>query len=467
MSRPTHRRQFLKDTTLAGIGFWIAGSAGPSYAASPNEQLNIGIIGSGGRGRANTEGVIGDPSVNIVAICDIKDEVLDQTARWLEGGERPAGKAGKSAKKGRKRAETSGSQSPSRHRPKRYNDWRKMLDQKDIDAVIVSTPDHHHALAAVAAMKRGKHVYCEKPVAHSVHEARVVRETCNKAKVATQMGTQIHATENYRRVVELIQAQAIGPVREVHVWCDRVGYGPDTVTPKEKMEVPAGVHWDLWLGPAPERPYHACYFGGCTVWEQWWDFGNGCLGDMGSHLIDLPFWALKLRQPTAVEAEGSHRSPEFYPQWLIARWQHPAAGDRPALTLTWSDGGKKPPSPPGHDLAKWGIGVLFVGDKGKLLADYGRCILLPEEQFKDYKFDGERIPPSRGHYQEWLHGCRTGAPTLCNFDYSGMLVEHNLLASVAFRVGKKLAWDPESMNAAGCPEADNYIRREYRKGWEI
>jgi len=440
MSRRTHRRQFVKDTTLAGIGFWIAASAAPGHSASPNEKLNIGVIGAGGRGHANTDGAVGPNAAqareNLVALCDTNENALKARSKDFP-------------------------------KAKVYSDWRKMIEQKDVDAVIISTPDHHHALAAVAAMKRGKHVYCEKPLAHSVHEARAVRETYNKARVATQMGTQIHATENYRRVVELIQAKAIGAVREAHVWCDRVGFPPGRVTPKEKMEVPGNVHWDLWLGPAPERPYNSCYFGGCTTWEQWWDFGNGCLGDMGSHLIDLPFWALKLRQPTSVEAEGSHRSAEFYPQWLVARWEHPATNERPGLTLTWSDGGKKPASPPGHDLTKWGIGVLFVGDQGKLLADYGRCILLPKEDFKDYKFSGEKTPPSRGHYQEWLHGCKTGAPTLCNFDYSGMLIEHNLLASVAFRVGKKLTWDPESMKAAGCPEADQYIRREYRKGWEI
>jgi predicted dehydrogenase len=332
---------------------------------------------------------------------------------------------------------------------------------------VVSTPDHHHALASVAAMKRGKHVYCEKPVAHSVYEARVVRQTRNKTKVATQMGTQIHATPNYRRVVELIQSGAIGPVREAHVWCDRVGFPPDKKRPVDKPEVPNNVNWDLWLGPAPERPYHPSYFGGCMIWEQWWDFGNGCIGDMGSHLIDLPFWALRLRQPLTVEAEGANRSHEFYPQWLIVRWEHPATKRRPALKLTWYDGGKKPPSPPGHDLKKWGIGVLFEGEKGKLLADYGQCILLPEDQFKGHKFTGKPIPPSLGHYEEWIHACKTGAPTLCNFDYSGMLVEHDLLGTVAFRVGKKLTWEPKSMKAVDCPEADQYLRREYRKGWEI
>lgn len=452
MNHRTNRREFLRRTAITGAGVCLAASGmaaeqkpAPKQRPSvpPSERINIGLIGSGGRGGANLGGVLGDPGVNIVALCDVKESAFAGAIKAIEAAWEGPCKA------------------------RRYSDWRKMLEQKDIDAVIVSTPDHHHALASVAAMKLGKHVYCEKPVAHSVHEARTVRETYNRAKVATQMGTQIHAGDTYRRVVELIQAKAIGEVKEVHVWCTRVGKPEGTTRPAETPEVPKDLDWDLWLGPAPERPFHPSYLGGCTVWEQWWDFGNGCLGDMGSHLIDLPFWALKLRQPTTVEAEGAYHSDETYPQWLTARWEHPATPERPGLTLTWYDGGKFPPSPPGIDLTKWGIGVLFVGENGYLVADYGKKVLLPEDKFKDFTPPAESIPKSAGHYQEWLNGCRTGAPTLCNFDYSGMLVEHNLLGAVAFRVGKKLTWDADNMKAAGCPEADRYIRRPYRKGWTI
>ena len=196
----------------------------------------------------------------------------------------------------------------------------------------------------------------------------------------------------------MIQSGVIGAVKEVHVWCNRVGFPPGRTRPSDTPPVPKHINWDLWLGPAPERPYHPSYFGGCTAWEQWWDFGNGCLGDMGSHLIDLPFWALKLREPTAVEASGAYRSTETYPQWLTVRWEHPATAERPGLTLTWYDGGKYPPSPPGIDLTKWGIGVLFVGEKGQLVADYGRKVLLPAEKFKDFKPAKPTIPPSLGHY---------------------------------------------------------------------
>lgn len=432
MPHDTTRRDFLKNSTYAGIGFWVVSSVSPAQSRSPNEKLNIGIIGAGGRGAANTEGV---KSENIVALADVNENHLEAASKRFP-------------------------------KAKRYVDWRKLLDQKDLDAVVISTPDHHHALACVAAMKRGKHVYCEKPLAHSVYEARAVQEAYKQAKVATQMGTQIHATDNYRRVVEWIQGGAIGAVREVHVWCDRVGFAPGTTRPKDTPPVPKHLHWDLWLGPAPERPYHPSYLGGCTVWEQWWDFGNGCLGDMGSHLIDLPFWALKLRDPISVEAEGCNRSDECYPQWLVARFEHPATAEHPALRLTWYDGGKKPASPPGHDLTKWGIGVLFVGEHGQVLADYSRRYLLPEEKFKNFQMKPS-IPPSLGHYAEWIHGCKTGAPTLCNFDYSGKLIEHNLLGTVAFRAGKKLQWDPASLKATNCPEADKYLRRAYRPGWEI
>jgi len=432
MSGRTNRRDFLKSTTLATAGFWVAGtSRAADGSRSPNEKLNIGVIGADGRGRANMNGC---QSENFVALCDVDSKRLARTAKIYP-------------------------------KAKTYEDWRELLDQKNIDAVIVSTTDHTHALASVGAMKRGMHVYCEKPLAHSVHEARVMRETYNKAKVATQMGTQIHATDNYRRVVELIQSGAIGPVREAHVWCGRKGHGRDR--PTEVQPVPDHLNWDLWLGPAPERPYHSSYLPGCMTWEQWWDFGNGCLGDMGSHLIDLPFWALKLRQPLTIEAEGEPLKPETYPHWLKIHWEHPAAGDRPPLTLHWYDGIQRPKSPEGHDLDKWGIGVLFVGDKGMLLADYGRRILLPEADFKDFKPPEPWIPKSLGHYKEWLHGCKTGAATLCNFDYSGMLIEHNLLGTVAFRTGKKLDWDPENLRARNCPQADKYIRRKYRKGWTI
>lgn len=434
MTRHTNRRQFLKRSALAGAGLWAAGACAIAQNRSPNEKLNIGIIGVHSRGAANMAAVA---SENIAALCDVNDDFLAEAAK-------------------------------KHPQAKTYVDWRKLLDQKDIDAVIVSTTEHTHALASVMAMKRGKHVYCEKPLAHSVYEARVMRETSKQTKVATQMGTQIHASDTYRRVVELVQSGAIGPVREAHVWVEQGIEGPRS-RPEESQPVPPNLHWDLWLGPAPWRPYHSCYLERRSIsWQNWWDFGNGALGDMGSHLIDLPFWALELKYPTTVEAEGPLPvRAETYPDYLTVRWEHPARGKRPPVKLTWYDGKQRPKSPDGADLQKWHMGIMFVGDKGTLLADYSHWVLLPEADFKDFKAPEPWIAPSLGHHQEWLHACKTGAPTLCNFDYSGALVEHNLLGTVAFRAGKKLQWDAENLKATNCPEADRLIRPPYREGWTL
>jgi len=434
MARHCSRRKFLASSALAPLGFWVAGTHAMGQSRSPNEKLNIGIIGAHSRGAANMAAM---ESENIVALCDVDENYLAEAAKKCP-------------------------------KAKTWIDWREMLDQKGIDAVVVSTTEHTHAPASVMAMKRGKHVYCEKPLAHSVYEARVMRETCKRMRVATQMGTQIHATENYRRVVELVQSGAIGPVREVHVWVDQGIEGPRG-RPQETAPVPKSLHWDLWLGPAPWRPYHPCYFKDRSMsWQNWWDFGNGALGDMGSHTIDLPFWALELQYPTTVEAESPLpvRS-ETYPDQLTVRWEHPARGKRPPVKLTWYDRKQRPKSPEGVDLSKWHLGIMFMGDKGILLADYSRRVLLPEADFKGFQAPKSWIAPSLGHHQEWIHACKTGAPTLCNFEYSGTLVEHNLLGTVAFRAGKKLEWDPANLKARNCPEADRFIRRPYREGWTL
>jgi len=429
------RRTFIQGSAAVAGGFWVAAGTQTAKAQSPNEKINIGIIGVNGRGRANTGGVAGE---NIVALCDIDE-------RYLAGV------------------------GPRFPKAKTYIDWREMVDQKDLDAVVISTADQVHALASCWAMRRGLAVYCEKPLSHSVHEARVVQETYLKEKVPTQMGTQIHATENYRRVVELVQGGAIGPVREAHVWCGR--RGPGGGLPEGENPCPAELKWDLWLGPAPYRPYNKSYMPGNLTWNRWWDFGNGTLGDMGSHLIDLPFWALKLRDPITCETEGFPAEPSPYtnPQWLEATWEHPARGDMPACTVKWYDNVRRPESPEGVDLTKWHIGVMFVGDKGKLVADYGKHILLPADQYANYERPERSIAPSLGHHKEWLAAIRADdhTATLCNFDYSGKLIEHNLLSNVAYRVGKKLQWDAANLRATNAPEADQYIRREYREGWSL
>ncbi len=434
MNLSSTRREFLKRSALAGASFWLARSNATAHSRSPNDKLNIGIVGVHSRGAANMASVATE---NIVALCDVDENYLAEAAQ-------------------------------KHPQAKTYSDWRKLVEQKDIDAVIVSTTEHTHALASVWAMKRGKHAYCEKPLAHSVYEARVMRQTSTQMKVATQMGTQIHASDNYRRVVELIQSGAIGPVREAHAWVEQGIEGPRS-RPQEEMSVPKNLNWDFWLGPAPLRPYHSCYFEKrSTSWQNWWDFGNGALGDMGSHIIDLPFWALELQYPATIEAEGPLPvRPETYPDQLTVRWEHPARGKRPPVKLTWYDGKQRPKSPEGVDLTQWHLGVMFVGEKGVLVADYSKRILLPEADFKDLQPPKPWLAPSLGQHQEWIHACKTGAPTLCNFDYSGALIEHNLLGTVAFRTGKKLDWDPEKLKATNCPEADRFIRRSYREGWTL
>jgi predicted dehydrogenase len=436
------RRTFLQTT----IGAGFVGSVAPNLLLGaakdkPNEKLNIGIIGSGGRGSANMRGVA---SENIVALCDVNGQTLAASQK-----KHPKAKA--------------------------YFDWRKLLEDKSIDAVTVSTADHCHALAAVAAMRAGKHVYCEKPLAHSVHEARVMRETFAKSKVATQMGTQIHATDNYRRVVELVQSGAIGPVREAHVWCSRT-INPIGAPVLERQSPPDWFHWDEWQGPAPDRYHNQGYWkGGNLNWNRRWDYGNGVLGDMGSHLIDLPWWALELTTPLTCEAHGPKADAVACPPWMRVTWEHAARKGRAALEVpvkvVWYHGGRskrdRPDIETGMDLGKWGNGILFVGDKGMLLADYGKRILLPKEKFGGHKAPKPWIAKSLGHHREWIHAAKTGAPTTCNFEYSGSLIEHNLLGSVAYRVGKKLQWDAKNLKATNAPEAAKYIRRDYRKGWSI
>ena len=399
---------------------------------SPNEKLNIAIIGAGGRGADDTNEV---RSENIVALCDVNENNLNAAAAKYP-------------------------------QAKKYVDFRKLYDaSKDIDAVVVATPEHTHAFAVMPAIQLGKHVFCEKPLAHSVWEARLLAEAATKAGITTQMGTQIHAGNNYRRVVELIQTGAIGPVREVHVWVSRAWGGGDR--PTETVPVPPYLHWDLWLGPAPERPFHPSYIEGQPRWYKYWDFGGGTLPDLGSHWNDLPFWALKLRHPTTVETAGPAVHPERTSPGLIVRYEFPAREKLPPVTMTWYDGGKRPPFLAERKIPEWGAAVLFIGAKGMLIADYGQHKLLPEAQYAGFQRPAPFIPDSIGHHAEWFQACKTGSPTTCNFDYSGTLAEAVLLGNVAHRVGKKLQWDAVNLKAVGCPEADPFIHKSYREGWKL
>ena len=371
-------------------------------------------------------------SQNIVALCDVDDKFLDAAAQKYPSA-------------------------------KKYNDFRRLLDQKAIDAVVIGTPDHTHAVATVAALKSGRHVYCEKPLTHTLSECRIVRETARKQKRVTQMGTQIHAGNNYRRVDELIQSGAIGSVREVHTWVG-ASYGGKQ-RPTETPPVPSNLHYDLWLGPVEERPYSPEYLP--FQWRNWWAFGGGALADFGCHHMDLPHWALDLRAPLTVEAEGPALDAECPPVWLIVRYEYPARGEKPPVKLTWYHGGKRPPQFAEGKLPKWGDGNLFIGEKGMLLASYDKNVLLPEQDFADFKRPEPFIKNSIGHHKEWIEACKNGGATTCNFDYSGALTEAVLLGNVAFRTGKKLEWDPIRLKAKNCPQADQFIQHHYRKGWKI
>ena len=435
-SRSTSRRRFLKSTAAVGAGLTILPSGVLSGADAPSNKLNIAVIGAWGRARAHFNAIKGE---NVVALCDVSTKSLAEAAKTFPDA-------------------------------KHYADWRKCLEQKDIDAVVCSTTDHTHAFANVWAMNRGKHVYCEKPLANSVHEARVVRETYlkNKDKLATQMGTQIHATDNYRRVVELIHDGVIGNVKSCDVWVDRPrkteNYYP-AVTP-----IPAHLDWDLWVGPSPFHDYNPGYVGSCLKWNRFWDFGTGQLGDMASHLVDLPFWALDLRFPTSCAAEGKPLHEDGYPGQIKVTWEHPATDKRSAVKLRWFDGGPRPGLPTKvFNPAAMGKGILFTGDKGWLLADYGFRIVMFKGDMTHYASPtaDDLLPASLGHHREWIHACKTGAPTTCNFDYSGALVENNLLGAVAFRAGKKLEWDAANLKATNCPEADKLVKKTYREGWVL
>jgi len=419
----------MKDMALAGAGLWLADRARAQQDSnSPNDKLNVALVGSGGRGAANLTGL---KSENIVALCDVDD----------------------------RRAGPSYAKYP---KAKKYYDYRKMLDEMDkqIDAVAVSAPNHIHVPASVKAMKMGKHCYCEKPLAHSLFEARLAAKVAAEQRVATQMGTQIHASDNFRSIVELIRCGAIGPVREVHIRLAGGGTAGDR--PTDTPPVPSGLRWDLWLGPAPFRPYHPCYVP--HDWHYWWDFGGGPLGNMGCHYLDLAFWALGLRHPTSVESEGETVHPQSTPSWQTVRYEFPARDEMPPVTLTWNHGRKNPPFWVDHKIPTWAWGV-FVGSEGMLLANYPQHKLWPEDKFADFERPEPSIPRSIGHHEEWVRACKTGSPTTCNFDYSGAVTETVLLGNVAFRCGTKIEWDAAKLKVTNCPQANEYLQREYREGW--
>jgi predicted dehydrogenase len=453
----TTRRRFLQTTALAASAFTIVPYhvLGADGQTPPSGKLNIAGIGVGGMGANNLKQCADE---NIVALCDVDQDYAANTFKTYP-------------------------------KAKIYRDFREMLEkQKDIDAVIIATPDHSHAMIGLAAIRAGKHVYIQKPLAHSVQEARLLTEAAREHKVVTQMGNQGHSGDGTRQVCEWLAADVIGAVREVHAWTNRPVWpqGVEVERPKETPPVPAGLDWDRWIGPAAFRPYHPTYAPG--TWRAWWDFGTGSLGDLGCHVVDAPFWALKLKYPESVEGcistywkglwQKDDPKMETYPRSTIVRFQFPARENLPACKLTWWDGGMMPPRPEGLGprvpLGDDDGGVIFLGEKGVMVCGcYGKNPrVYPEERMQEAKnvaLSIDRIPGSiDGHEKDWVRACKGGKPASSNFDYSGPLAETVLMGNLAVRYpNRKLLWDGENMKVTNDDEANGYVRRHYRDGWTL
>ena len=447
------RRSFL--TTTGGLA--LAATIVPRHVLGgpgqtpPSERINVAGIGCGGMGGGDIA-TISKLGANMVALCDVDEARAGGTFN-------------------------------AHPRARRYKDFREMLDKeaKNIDAVTVGTPDHVHAVASMAAIRAGKHVYCQKPLTHTLHECRVLTEAAQQAGVATSMGNQGHATEGARLTNEWIQAGIIGEIREVHCWSDRAGrlWKQGIGRPTQMPPVPSTLDWNLWLGPIAGRPYHPIY--APVGWRGWWDFGTGAMGDMGCHIIDHPVWALKLGAPATVESrttlDGSfleNNQPNFetFPIAAIIYYEFPARGDLPPVKLTWYDGGLMPAAPaelpPGQRLPD--NGVLYIGSKGKLYhsSHGGMPQLLPAELHEAAKAVLKTMERSPGHYEEWVAACKGGKRPVASFDYSGPMTETALLGVLSLRApGRRLEWDAKEQKIKNAPELNQYVHTEYRQGWTL
>jgi len=464
------RRQFIGNFAAATAAFTVVPRyvLGRSGYTPPSEKLNVAIIGTGGQGTQNIKGLLRHADVQIIAICDVNEQ--SDYSRFYYGGVAGRKPARELIEKHYASQKSTGSYKGCAS----YIDFRQMFEkEKGIDAVLVATPDHVHAIATMTAIKNGKHVYCEKPLTHSIHEARKITEAARQAKVATQMGNQGHSGEGIRLTVEWIRDGAIGDVREVHSWSHTGAEwaGNRTARPKETPPVPSGLDWDLWLGPAARRPYHPAY--APYNWRGWWDFGTGANGDMACHNMDPAFWALELDHPISVEASSSGINPETTPLTSTIHYQFGARKNMPPVRMTWYGGGLMPPRPeelePGRELTGGGNGILFVGDKGKIMCPGwgGSPRIIPETKMKAYKLPPKTLARSKGHHRDWIDACKGGKPASSNFDYAGPMTEVVLLGNVALRTGRKLAWDGPNMKATNAPEADRYIRPEYHNNWTL
>ena len=434
------RRQFLTRSATAATAVAFPFVARRNVLGA-NNRLNIAGIGVGGKGASDIENVDHE---NICALCDVDQVNAEGTLKKYP-------------------------------QAKRFKDFRVMLEEegKQIDAVTVSTPDHMHAPAAILAMRMGKHVYCQKPLTHTVYEARQMAEVARQHQVSTQMGNQGHCNPDTRRLVELIQAGVLGKVSQIHVWTDRpANWWPQGIgRPQGAPAPPRTLDWDLWLGVAPWRPYHPAYVP--FKWRGFWDFGTGALGDMARHCMDLAFFSLKLGAPSSIEAQSSPVNGETAPVWSIIRYEFSGPTAQPPMKMTWYDGGKKPSA----DLVKGrkleSNGIILIGDKDTLYVPnyWGAGSFLSGAKVEDFKNTPESLPRPQGfernHHQEWLNACKGGPKALSNFDYSGPMTEAVLLGNVALRTGKKIQWDSTKLMVTNVPEANRFLRTEYRNGWKV
>jgi predicted dehydrogenase len=448
MNRRITRRECLKSSAAAAAALTIL-PAGLARGYAANEKVNVGIIGSGGRGGANLKGVA-DQGQNIVALCDADRRHLDCAARNFPDA-------------------------------KTYVDFRQLLDkEKSLDAVTVSTPDHCHAPASVRAMKQGLHCYCEKPLTWNVHEARLMTEIAVEKKLSTHMGTPSRGHEDTARTAEVIRSGAIGEVKEAHFWTNRPIWTQGSDRPPGEDPVPAHLDWNLWIGPAPVRPFVANWpedhparkLPSCKhaqvyhpfVWRGWWDFGTGALGDIAPHMWSPAYWGLELDQPESVEiVETSGPVTEMFPEATTLRFNFPAKGARPAVPVYWYDGGNRPSSElAGMDKVPDG-GMLIVGTKATLGTGNKSA---SAEEFNSVPKTLRRYGDM---YAEWIAGIQGSDPDRpsCPFSYAGPLTEAYLLGNIALKMDRKIEYDANAMRITNCEEANQYLRREYRKGWEL
>lgn len=434
MQKALNRRDLLKSSAiLFTAGVWSTTSAVTNKAESSNEKLNLAVIGLGGQGAVNLKAVA---SQNIVALCDVDEE-----------------RAGKAYE--------------AYPRAKRFDDFRRMFDEldKQIDAVVVSTPDHTHFHPAYWAIERNKHLYLEKPLGHSVWETRKITDFAREKKIATQLGVQRHAFPGLREGVELIRSGVIGKVTEVHSWVEGDNGMPDI--PKDTPAVPATLNWDLWLGPAKERAYNPAYVP--YHWRYWWDFGSGETGNWGCHILDIPYWALDLKYPTRVEAGGGEWHTETTPKSMTCKFQFAANEMHGPITLHWCHGVPRIATEIQPDIKNEvnnEVNNLFIGPEGMLLCGFGKWKLFPEDKFVGLT-PTKTFTDSPGFHQEWIDACRGGDAATCNFDYSGPLTETVLLGNVAFRAKAGFDWDAVNLKPVGNPAAEQYLKSYFRKGWEV